>query len=431
MKVLLIGSGGRENALAWKIRQSPLCSELYCLPGNPGMADWATNVNLSASDFGAVGNFALEKGVDIVVVGPEDPLVKGLRDYFNSIQELSGILFVGPGREGAMLEGSKDFAKQFMMRHSIPTAAYRSFTKETLSEGCAFLETLNAPYVLKADGLAAGKGVLILEDREEAKRELSNMMEGKFGEAGNTVVIEEFLKGIEISLFVLTDGKDYLMLPSAKDYKRVGEGDTGLNTGGMGSVSPVPFADEAFMQRVEERIVKPTVRGLQSDGIDYKGFIFIGLMNCGGNPYVIEYNVRMGDPETESVMTRIDSDLLEHLVAAARGELASQKISIAPYTALTVMCVSGGYPESYPKGLPITGVEPLRPDTGRESVKVFHSGTKMNGQELVTSGGRVLAVTVNGSSIEECRERAYNEIKKISYKGIYYRRDIGCDLLNY
>ena len=384
-------------------------------------------------DFKAVGDFVLDNGIDLVVVGPEDPLVKGMRDYFQADPNLAHILFVGPSSKGAMLEGSKDFAKQFMLRHAIPTAAYRSFTKETLSEGQAFLESLTAPYVLKADGLAAGKGVLILNNLEEAKQELANMMEGKFGAAGNTVVIEEFLKGIELSVFVLTDGKDYLMLPSAKDYKRVGEGDTGLNTGGMGSVSPVPFADELFMKRVEERIVKPTISGLQSDGIDYKGFIFIGLMNCNGNPYVIEYNVRMGDPETESVMTRIESDLLAHLEAAAKGTIASQKIAIAPYTALTVICVSGGYPESYPKGLPISGVEPLCYKAAPESVKVFHSGTKMLCQEqqetLVTAGGRVLAVTVNGPSIESCRERAYKEIEKIKFEGIYFRRDIGCDLL--
>ena len=433
MKVLLIGSGGRENALAWKIRQSSLCSELFCLPGNPGTSAWAHNVNLSALDFKAVGDFVLENGIDLVVVGPEDPLVKGMRDFFQADPNLANILFVGPSSKGAMLEGSKDFAKQFMLRHAIPTAAYRSFTKKTLSEGQAFLESLAAPYVLKADGLAAGKGVLILNNLEEAKQELANMMEGKFGAAGNTVVIEEFLKGIELSVFVLTDGKDYLMLPSAKDYKRVGEGDTGLNTGGMGSVSPVPFADELFMKRVEERIVKPTISGLQSDGIDYKGFIFIGLMNCNGNPYVIEYNVRMGDPETESVMTRIESDLLAHLEAAAKGTIASQKIEIAPYTALTVICVSGGYPESYPKGLPISGVEPLCYKAAPESVKVFHSGTKMLCQEqqetLVTAGGRVLAVTVNGPSIESCRERAYKEIEKIKFEGIYFRRDIGCDLL--
>lgn len=433
MKVLLIGSGGRENALAWKIRQSSLCTELFCLPGNPGTSAWAHNVNLSALDFKAVGDFVLENGIDLVVVGPEDPLVKGMRDYFQADPNLAHILFVGPSSKGAMLEGSKDFAKKFMLRHAIPTAAYRSFTKETLSEGQAFLESLTAPYVLKADGLAAGKGVLILNNLEEAKQELANMMEGKFGAAGNTVVIEEFLKGIELSVFVLTDGKDYLMLPSAKDYKRVGEGDTGLNTGGMGSVSPVPFADELFMKRVEERIVKPTISGLQSDGIDYKGFIFIGLMNCNGDPYVIEYNVRMGDPETESVMTRIESDLLAHLEAAAKGTIASQKIVIAPYTALTVICVSGGYPESYPKGLPISGVEPLCYKAAPESVKVFHSGTKMLCQEqqetLVTAGGRVLAVTVNGPSIESCRERAYKEIEKIKFEGIYFRRDIGCDLL--
>ncbi len=431
MNVLVLGSGGREHAIAWKVKQSKNCTNLFCLPGNPGTAQIATNVAAGVKDFEAIKKCVLENNIEIVICGPEDPLVFGLKDMFAADEQLKGVLFVGPSKLGAQLEGSKDFAKEFMVRHNIPTAAYKSFTKETLTEADAFLEQLEAPYVLKADGLAAGKGVLILEDLEEAKAELRNMMGGKFGEAGNTVVIEQFLKGIEVSVFVLTSGKDYLILPEAKDYKRIGEGDKGLNTGGMGAVSPVVFADAEFMAKVEERIIKPTVEGFAKDNIDYKGFVFIGLMNCGGDPYVIEYNVRMGDPETEAVMTRIDSDLLSHLVAAAKGDLSGEKIEISKDGALTVVCVSGGYPEEYKKGLEMGGSEYLYSNTPCSKIKVFHAGTAIKDGKLVTSGGRVLAITVNGEGIEKQRETIYAEIAKIEYEGKYCRRDIGLDLLNY
>ncbi len=431
MNVLVLGSGGREHAIAWKIKQSKSCDKLFCMPGNPGTAQIATNLSGSVSDFEAVKKAVGENSIELVVVGPEDPLVNGLRNKFAADAELRDVLFVGPGAEGAQLEGSKDFAKAFMFRHNIPTAAYRSFTSESLEQAYKFLETLPAPYVLKADGLAAGKGVLIPETLEEAKSSLKEMLGGMFGAAGNTVVIEEFLKGIEVSVFVLTDGKDYLILPEAKDYKRIGVGDKGLNTGGMGSVSPVGFADAEFMGKVEERIIKPTVEGLRKDGIDYKGFIFIGLMNCDGDPYVIEYNVRMGDPETESVMTRIDSDLLEHLVATAKGELSTQKMEISPNGALTVVCVSGGYPQSYGKGYEMMGSELLTSYNPANNVKVFHAGTSMKDGKLVTSGGRVLAVTVNGNGIENCRNEIYAEIDRIYYTNKYYRSDIGLDLLKY
>lgn len=431
MNVLVLGSGGREHAIAWKVKQSEKCTNLYCLPGNPGTAQIATNVSGGVKDFDAIKRCVLENGIDIVIVGPEDPLVFGLKDMFAEDPQLKDVLFVGPSKKGAQLEGSKDFAKEFMTRHNIPTAAYRSFTKETLEEADAFLATLEAPYVLKADGLAAGKGVLIIDSLEEAKAELRNMMGGKFGAAGNTVVIEQFLKGIEVSVFVLTSGKDYLILPEAKDYKRIGEGDKGLNTGGMGAVSPVVFADAQFMQKVEERIIKPTVEGFRKDDIDYKGFIFIGLMNCGGDPYVIEYNVRMGDPETEAVMTRIDSDLLSHLVAAAKGDLSGEKMEISKEGALTVVCVSGGYPEEYKKGLEMGGSKYLYENAPDSKIKVFHSGTAMKDGKLVTNGGRVLAVTVNGNGIEAQRSEIYAEIEKIGYEGKYFRRDVGLDLLNY
>lgn len=431
MKVLVLGSGGREHAIAWRIKQSSNCSELFCLPGNPGTAQIATNLSGSVTDFEGIKSAVLENGIELVVVGPEDPLVNGVRNFFAADDSLKDVLMVGPGKEGAMLEGSKDFAKAFMTRHNVPTAAYRSFTSETIDEADRFLESLEAPYVLKADGLAAGKGVLIPETLEEAKASLREMLGGKFGKAGNTVVIEQFLKGIEVSVFVLTDGKDYLILPEAKDYKRIGVGDKGLNTGGMGAVSPVGFADAEFMKKVEERIIKPTVDGLASDGIDYRGFIFIGLMNCGGDPYVIEYNVRMGDPETEAVMTRIDSDLLAHLVAAAKGELAGEKISISANGALTVVCVSGGYPESYGKGYEIFGSEYLFSSDPADKIKIFHAGTAMKDGKLVTSGGRVLAVTINGNGIEKSREEVYPEIDKIFYTNKYYRSDIGNDLLKY
>ncbi len=432
MNVLVLGSGGREHAIAWKINQSELCDRLFCLPGNPGTAQIATNLQGSVTDFASIKSAVLENGISLVVVGPEDPLVNGLYDYFKADGELKEVLFVGPSKSGAMLEGSKDFAKEFMTRHSIPTAAYRTFTSDNIDEADRFLESLQPPYVLKADGLAAGKGVLIPETLEEAKSSLREMLGGMFGKAGSRVVIEQFLKGIEISVFVLTDGKDYLILPQAKDYKRIGVGDKGLNTGGMGAVSPVGFADGEFMKRVEERIVKPTVKGLSEDGIDYKGFIFIGLMNCDGDPYVIEYNVRMGDPETEAVMTRIDSDLLSHLVAAAKGELAGEKIEISPKGALTVVCVSGGYPQSYGKGYEIMGSEYLTsPSSNDDKIKIFHAGTTSKEGKIVTSGGRVLAVTVNGNGIENCRETVYEEIEKILYTNKYYRSDIGLDLLKY
>lgn len=431
MKVLVLGSGGREHAIAWRIKQSDNCSGLFCLPGNPGTAQIATNLSGSVSDFEGIKAAVLENGIELVVVGPEDPLVNGIRNFFAADEQLKDILMVGPGKEGAMLEGSKDFAKAFMTRHNVPTAAYRSFTSETIDEADRFLESLEAPYVLKADGLAAGKGVLIPETLEEAKSSLREMLGGKFGKAGNTVVIEQFLKGIEVSVFVLTDGKDYLILPEAKDYKRIGVGDKGLNTGGMGAVSPVGFADAQFMKKVEERIIKPTVKGLAADGIDYKGFIFIGLMNCAGDPYVIEYNVRMGDPETEAVMTRIDSDLLTHLVAAAKGELAGEKMVISENGALTVVCVSGGYPESYGKGYEIFGSEYLHSSNPADKIKIFHAGTAMKDGKLVTSGGRVLAVTVNEKGIEKGREEVYPEIDKIFYTNKYYRSDIGNDLLKY
>lgn len=431
MNVLVLGSGGREHAIAWKVKQSEKCTNLYCLPGNPGTTQIATNVSGGVKDFDAIKKCVLENGIEIVIVGPEDPLVFGLKDMFAEDPQLKDVLFVGPSKKGAQLEGSKDFAKEFMTRHNIPTAAYRSFTKETLEEADAFLATLEAPYVLKADGLAAGKGVLIIDSLEEAKAELRNMMGGKFGAAGNTVVIEQFLKGIEVSVFVLTSGKDYLILPEAKDYKRIGEGDKGLNTGGMGAVSPVVFADAQFMQKVEERIIKPTVEGFRKDDIDYKGFIFIGLMNCGGDPYVIEYNVRMGDPETEAVMTRIDSDLLSHLVAAAKGDLSGEKMEISKEGALTVVCVSGGYPEEYKKGLEMGGSRYLYENAPDSKIKVFHSGTAMKDGKLVTNGGRVLAVTVNGNGIEAQRSEIYAEIEKIGYEGKYFRRDVGLDLLNY
>ncbi|MBQ6870784.1 MAG: phosphoribosylamine--glycine ligase [Bacteroidales bacterium] len=431
MNVLVLGSGGREHAIAWKIKQSEKCEKLFCMPGNPGTALIATNLAGGVNDFDAIKRAVLDNAIDIVVVGPEDPLVNGLRDKFAADSHLANVLFVGPSQRGAMLEGSKDFAKEFMSRHGIPTASYKSFTSVDIEQADKFLESLQAPYVLKADGLAAGKGVLIPETLEEAKASLREMLGGMFGAAGNTVVIEEFLRGIEVSVFVLTDGKDYLILPEAKDYKRIGVGDKGLNTGGMGAVSPVGFADAQFMEKVEERIIKPTVNGLATDGIDYKGFIFIGLMNCNGDPYVIEYNVRMGDPETEAVMTRIDSDLLSHLEAAAKGELSGEKIVISEEGALTVVCVSGGYPQSYGKGYEIFGSEYLERSSVEDKIKIFHAGTSMKEGKLVTSGGRVLAVTVNGKGIEKSREVVYPEIDKIMYTNKYYRSDIGLDLLKY
>ena len=422
MTILLLGSGGRESALAWKISQSPKCSHLFIAPGNGGTGAYGTNVALSPVDFPAIEDFCRERGVEMIVVGNEDPLVAGIRDYF--AERMPEMLLVGPGKVGAALEGSKDFAKQFMARHGIPTAAYRSFTAETVDDGCRFLESLKAPYVLKADGLAAGKGVLIISDLEEAKASLREMLGGMFGQASATVVIEEFLSGIECSVFVLTDGAgNYRILPVAKDYKRIGEGDTGLNTGGMGAVSPVPFANAEFMEKVEERIVKPTVSGLIADGIDYRGFIFLGLINVEGEPMVIEYNVRMGDPETEAVMPRVASDLLPLLVAAAKGNLGDLELAEDPRTAVTVMAVSGGYPGSYAKGKAISGL-----DGAGESL-LFHAGTALNADgQLVTSGGRVIAATSYGSDIASAAAKSFKAIEALDFEGKYYRRDIARDL---
>jgi len=426
MNVLVLGSGGRESALAWKIARSPLVDHLYCMPGNPGTASIATNVDCTLSDFASIALHISNLSIDMLVVGPENPLVGGITDFLH--EKIPNLLVIGPGREGARLEGSKDFAKAFMARHSIPTAAYRTFDASQLEEAYAFLEQLKPPYVLKADGLAAGKGVIITHSIEDARQELASMFGGKFGNAGAKVVIEEYLSGIELSVFVLTDGKDYLMLPHAKDYKRIGEGDTGPNTGGMGSVSPVPFADDLFMSKVEARIVKPTIRGIVTEGMNYCGFIFIGLMNCSGDPYVIEYNVRMGDPECESVVRRIESDLLEHLQAAAKGTLSSEKIEVSPKSAVTVMAVSGGYPGSYGKGFPISGLDA---DFGEDDTVVFHAGTAVSGSGVVTSGGRVLAVTSLAGSLDEALKASYKRLSAISFEGIFYRRDIGKDLLDF
>ena len=421
--ILVLGSGGREHALAWKLVQGE-GAHIFIAPGNAGTAQVGTNVNLKLSDFEAVKDFCLKQEINLVVVGPEQPLVDGIVDFFKNDEALKAIKIIGPDKRGAQLEGSKAFAKDFMEKYGVPTAKCLKVNKDNLDEGYKFLESVKAPYVLKADGLAAGKGVLILNDLQEAKDELAKMLNGKFGAASSTVVIEEFLKGIEISVFVLTDGEHYVLLPEAKDYKRIDDGDTGLNTGGMGAVSPVPFCTPDFLNRVEERIVKPTLKGLKAEGIDYKGFIFLGLMNDGGNPYVIEYNVRMGDPETEAVMTRIEGDFADLLFACADGRLNEVHYAKSDKTAVTVMMVSGGYPEAYQKGKKMSGLE------GLKDVVAFHAGTAFNtDNEVVTSGGRVIAVTAHGSSIEEARTKAYREVEKIHFEGVNYRHDIGLDLM--
>ena len=424
MTILLLGSGGREHAFAWKMLQSSLCTKLFVAPGNAGTAMIATNVNLSPTDFDSIKTFVLQEKVEMVVVGPEDPLVKGIFDFFQNDVDLKHIPVIGPSKKGAQLEGSKEFAKEFLVKHQIPTAAYDSFTKETVEKGCQFLETLQPPYVLKADGLAAGKGVLIIQDLAEAKTELRNMLVNeKFGEASSKVVIEEFLDGIELSCFVLTDGKNYKILPTAKDYKRIGEGDTGLNTGGMGAVSPVPFADAVLLEKIETRIVKPTIDGLQKDGITYKGFVFIGLINVNGEPIVIEYNVRMGDPETEVVIPRLKSDLVELFLAVANEKLDEVSLEIDSRSATTIMVVSGGYPEDFEKGKVISGIENV------EDSIVFHAGTKIENGLVVSNGGRVLAVTSYGNDFQEAIKKSYQNIEKLHFDTMYFRKDIGFDLL--
>jgi phosphoribosylamine--glycine ligase len=424
MNVLILGSGGREHTFAWKIAQSDKLTQLYIAPGNAGTAQVGTNVNIGVNDFEAIKTFVLDNEVNMVVVGPEDPLVNGIHDYFLADEQLKNVPVIGPKKDGAELEGSKEFSKKFMQKHGVPTAAYQSFTNANLEDGYIFLETLKPPYVLKADGLAAGKGVLILDDLQEAKTELKNMVaDGKFGAASSTVVIEEFLHGIELSVFVLTDGVNYKILPSAKDYKRIGEGDKGLNTGGMGAISPVPFADDAFISKVEEQVVKPTIAGLKTDGIDYKGFIFIGLMNDNGNPSVVEYNVRMGDPETEVVIPRIKSDLLDLFIGVGTQTLGEKTFEVDERTATTVMLVSGGYPEAYEKGKVMTGFDAI------ENSIPFHAGTKQNGENIVTSGGRVLALTSFGTEIKDALKHSFANAEKIQFEKKNYRKDIGFDLV--
>src|SRR5690554_565148 len=423
MNILLLGSGGREHALAWKITQSPKCSQLFVAPGNAGIGQIATNVSVNPTDFAAVKQFVLDNEVKMVVVGPEDPLVKGVYDFFKNDEQLKSISVIGPSQHGAQLEGSKEFAKQFLVKNNIPTARYEAFTKDTVEKGYEFLTTLKPPYVLKADGLAAGKGVLILNDLTEAQQELRNMLvDAKFGDASSKVVIEEFLDGIELSCFVLTDGTSYKILPTAKDYKRIGEGDTGLNTGGMGAVSPVPFADAAFMKKVEERIAKPTVEGLRLENIDYKGFIFLGLIKVGDDPYVIEYNVRMGDPETEAVFPRITSDVVDLLEATCQQNIEAVALEIDARAAVTVMLVSGGYPEAYEKGKEITGLGKVT-----DSI-IYHGGTKMDDGKIVTNGGRVLAVSSLADDFRMAMKKSYQSIDELSFDRMAYRTDIGLDL---
>ncbi len=423
MKILILGAGGREHTLAWKLAQSSEIDALYAAPGNAGTASIATNIPIGVNDFEAIKQAVIAHAISMVIVGPEDPLVNGIHDFFLKDAALKNIPVIGPQKAAAELEGSKEFAKKFMIRHQIPTAAYQSFTAENLEEGYAFLESLTPPYVLKADGLAAGKGVLILNDIEEAKKELQQMLvAAKFGTASATVVIEEFLKGIELSCFVLTDGENYKLLPTAKDYKRIGEGDTGLNTGGMGAISPVPFADEVFMTKIHDRIVKPTVEGLQKDNLPYKGFIFIGLIKVNEDPFVIEYNVRLGDPETEVVIPRIQNDLVSVFKAIANQSLDTVELKIDPRTATTVMAVSGGYPEAYEKGKEISGLNTIK------DAMVFHAGTKPENEKILTNGGRVLAVTAFGSNFKDALEQSYQNIEQLHFDGMYYRKDLGFDL---
>lgn len=426
MNILIIGNGGREHAMAWKIAQSPLCDKLFVAPGNPGTATVAENVDIAADDFHKLGQFCQTHKIELMVVGPEAPLVKGIRDYFESDPWLKDILIIGPGRVGAQLEGSKDFSKQFMLRNSVPTAKAKTFNVSELDQAFDYISTCKPPIVLKADGLAAGKGVVISLSQAEAKAVIKEMLVNKkFGEASAKVLIEEFLTGIELSVFVLTDGKDYVMLPEAKDYKRIGDGDTGPNTGGMGAVSPVNFATPAFMEKVQNEVVKPTIEALKKEAIDYKGFIFVGIMNVGGSPFVIEYNARMGDPETQAVLPRIKSDFVELLLATAKGELKGKQIEIDPQHAVTVALVSGGYPGGYEKGKVIRGLN------ASKDALLFHAGTKKEKDNIVTEGGRVLAVTGKGNSLEEARKLAYEGVASMSWDGLYFRKDIGIDLLNY